>query len=287
MGARTDMGRRDGIGPDLRDKTILITGGGTGIGSATAIEAAGAGMRVMVTGRRSAPLERVVSLIRDQGGEATAHVGDVSEEGASRRMLDSMNDAFGGTDAIFANAGYGIEKPVLDADESDVRRLFEINLLSAVDLLRNGGLDMRASGRPGHLLGCSSILGKFTLPRYGLYSATKAALTHVCRSMRVELSGTGISVSSVHPVTTRTEFFEVAAETSGVGHGPALRADGTPRHAPRMFVQPPEKVARAVIRCLRRPRAEVWTTLSGRVANGVFELVPPIYDLVLHSAGKK
>jgi hypothetical protein len=53
-----------------------------------------------------------------------------------------------------------------------------------------------------------------------------------------------------------------------------------------MFIQSPEKVARAVVRCLIRPRAEVWTSLTGRVANGVFELVPPIYDMVLRSAGK-
>ena len=281
------MRKRDGIGPDLSGKRILITGGGTGIGAATAIEAARVGMQVMVTGRRSEPLDRVVTMIRDQGGEAVACVGDVASEGASQKMLTAMREAFGGTDAIFANAGYGLEKPVLETEDSDVRRIFEINLISAVDLLRHGGLEMRAAGRPAHLLGCSSILGKFTLPGYGLYSATKAALTHVCRSMRAELSGTGISVSSVHPVTTKTEFFDVALQSSGAGHGPALRADGTPKHAPRMFVQPPETVARAVIRGLRRPRAEIWTSFGGRVANGVFELVPPIYDLVLHSAGRK
>ncbi|MEE2973515.1 MAG: SDR family NAD(P)-dependent oxidoreductase [Planctomycetota bacterium] len=280
------MGRRDGIGPDLRGRSLLITGGGTGIGAATALDAARAGMRVMVTGRRSAPLAAVVDAIEAEGGEAAALVIDVTDEGASASMLDAMDATFGGADAIFANAGYGIEKPVLDADASDVRRIFDVNLIAAVDLLRAGGVRMRDAGRPGHLLGCSSILGKFTLPRYGIYSATKAALTHVCRSMRTELSGSGIAVSSIHPVTTRTEFFDVALQSSGEGHGPALRADGTPRHAPRMFVQPPERVSRAVVRCLRRPRAEVWTTLGGRLANGVFELVPPIYDLVLRSAGK-
>lgn len=287
MRVGADMRKRDGIGPDLSGKTMLVTGGGTGIGAATAVEAAGVGMRVMVTGRRAEPLARVVKMIRDQGGDAVEYVGDVAAEGASRNMLDAMKDAFGGTDAIFANAGYGIEKPVLETDDVDVRRIFEVNLISAVDLLRIGGLEMQAAGRPGHLIGCSSILGKFTLPGYGLYSATKAALTHVCRAMRAELSGTGISVSSVHPVTTKTEFFDVALLSSGAGHGPALRADGTPKHAPRMFVQPPERVATAVIRGLRRPRAEIWTSFAGRVANGVFELVPPIYDLVLHSAGKK
>ena len=277
---------KDGIGPDLRDRTLLVTGGGTGIGAATAEAAAAAGMRVMVTGRRPEPLGAVVDRIRAAGGRAESFVGDVSEEGASEAMLEAMRATWDGADAIFANAGYGLEKPLLETDEDDVRRVYEVNVFAALDLLRAGGRMMLEEGRPGHLVGCSSILGKFTLPRYGLYSSTKAALTHLCRSMRAELKGSGIAVSSVHPVTTRTEFFDVADRASGEGHGPARREDGTPLHAPRMFIQPPERVARAVVKCLRRPRAEVWTTAAGRFANGFFEFLPPIYDLVLRSAGK-
>jgi NAD(P)-dependent dehydrogenase (short-subunit alcohol dehydrogenase family) len=282
------MARRpDGIGPDLTGRRLLVTGGGTGIGAATARLAAEAGMKVMVTGRRSEPLERVVASIREAGGAAEFFVGDVAGDGASAAMLSAMHDAFGGVDAVFANAGYGVEVAGIELPMSDLRRIFEVNLFSAVDLLQAAGRAMRDAGSPGHLLGCSSILGKFTLPEYGGYSATKAALTHVCRAMRTELRGSGIAVSTVHPVTTRTEFFEVAAREGGGNGGGAhpdrLRPDGTPKHAPKAFIQPPEKVARAVVRCLRRPRAEVWTTISGRLATGVFELVPPIYEFVLRS----
>ncbi|MBC03849.1 MAG: hypothetical protein CMJ34_11200 [Phycisphaerae bacterium] len=277
---------RDGIGGDLRGRRLLITGGGTGIGAATAVRAASRGMKVMVTGRRPEPLEAVVERIRSDGGEAAHHVGDVAGEGASEAILGAVRSLWGGVDAVFANAGFGIEKPVLESDDEDLRRIYEVNVFAAVDLLRCSGRMMLEEGVRGHLLGCSSILGKFTLPRYGLYSSTKAALTHVCRSMRAELVGTGIAVSTVHPVTTRTEFFDVASRRSGAGHGPALREDGTPLHAPRIFIQPPERVADAVVRCLRRPRAEVWTSVTGRLANGVFELFPPIYDHVLRSAGK-
>ena len=277
---------KDGIGPDLRGRTLLVTGGGTGIGAATAEAAAAAGMRVMVTGRRPEPLGAVVDRIRAAGGRAESFVGDVSEEGASEAMLEAMRTTWDGTDAIFANAGYGLEKPLLETNEDDVRRVYEVNVFAALDLLRAGGRMMLEEGRPGHLVGCSSILGKFTLPEYGAYSATKAALTHVCRAMRTELRGTGIAVSTVHPVTTRTEFFEVAAREGGKDEGPdagRLRPDGTPKHAPKAFIQTPETVARATVRCLRRPRAEVWTTIPGRIASGVFELVPPIYELMLRS----
>ena len=217
---------RDGIGRNLVGKRFLITGGGTGIGAATAVLAASMGMKVMVTGRRAEPLEKVVEDIRSGGGEAAHHVGDVAGEGASEAALQAVRSAWGGVDAVFANAGYGIEKPVLESTDEDLRRIFEVNVFAAVDLLRCSGRAMLEAGSPGHLLGCSSILGKFTLPRYGLYSSTKAALTHVCRSMREELAGSGIAVSSVHPVTTRTEFFDVALRNSGHGHGPALRRHG-------------------------------------------------------------
>ena len=280
--------RRDGIGPDLAGKRLLVTGGGTGIGAATARLAAAEGMRVLVTGRRAEPLDRVVASIREAGGAAASFVGDVAAEGAGEAMLAAMHDAFGGVDAVFANAGYGIETPGMELAMPDLRRIFEVNLFAAVDLMRSAGRVMGDAGGAGHLLGCSSILGKFTLPEYGAYSATKAALTHVCRAMRTELRGSGIAVSTVHPVTTRTEFFEVAARASAGDKGGAadparLRPDGTPRHAPRAFIQSPERVGRAVVRCLRRPRAEVWTTVSGRLAAGVFELVPPIYELMLRS----
>jgi len=281
--------RRDGIGPALTGRRLLVTGGGTGIGAATARVAAAAGMKVMVTGRRAEPLDRVVASIREAGGEAESFVGDVAGEGASEAMLAAMQDTFGGVDAVFANAGYGVEVAGIDLPMADLRRIFEVNLFAAVDLLQAAGRAMRDAGSPGHLLGCSSILGKFTLPEYGAYSATKAALTHVCRAMRTELRGTGIAVSTVHPVTTRTEFFEVAARAargSGAADGGRLRDDGTPKHAPQAFIQPPETVAKAVIRCLRRPRAEVWTTIPGRLATGVFELVPPIYELMLRSQAR-
>ena len=68
---------------------------------------------------------------------------------------------------------------MLEASPTEIRRIFDVNLVAAVDLMRATGLRLRAEGRPGHLFGCASILGKFTLPDYGLYSATKGG-PHPC-----------------------------------------------------------------------------------------------------------
>jgi NAD(P)-dependent dehydrogenase (short-subunit alcohol dehydrogenase family) len=268
---------KPGLGKDLTDKVILITGGGTGIGRATAIECAKAGMSVLVTGRRVAPLELVASQIHALGGGCETMSIDVADDGASQAMLDETERVFGRFDAVFANAGYGFEMPVVATSEEQIERLFDVNLLASVLLLREAAVRLMSRKQPGHLLACSSCLGKFTMPRFGLYSATKAGQNMVCRAMRVECRPYGIEVSSVHPIGTVTEFVEVAQEISGEHAG--LLQHQPPK--PGMFMQTPERVGRAVVKGLRRPRAEIWTSTSTRLFGGMVELVPPFYDLTL------
>src|SRR5690606_27161512 len=103
-----------------------------------------------------------------------------------------------------------------------------------------------------HMLVCSSSAAEFAPPLYAVYAATKAAQDMVCGAMRAELRGEELTVSSVHPVGTRTGFFD-AAQRSG-----SQAADPVLLNTPEMFMQSPETVAKAVVRCLRRPKPEVW-----------------------------
>ena len=89
----------------------------------------------------------------------------------------------------------------------------------------------------------------------------------------MELRPYGIEVSSVHPITTRTEFFTEAARASG-----GSAADIGPDRLPRWLVQTPERVAEAVVACLRRPRPEVWTSTMVRVLAGVVTVFPSLLD---------
>jgi len=254
---------------------LIVTGATSGIGRATAIEAAKAGMDVVVCGRRAERLVEVCASIAAHGRRGHAVVGDVTEEGFGARLLNEAERAFGRFDVVFANAGYGAERRVLDYSQADLRRMFDVNFFAATDLVMQAARRLRAHGRPGHLLMCSSCVAKFTLPGYGPYSATKAAQALVCRAMRYELRADGIEVSSVHPVTTVTEFFEVAGRASASGR-PAIA-----EHAPRFVIQPPERVARAVIACIRRPRSEVWTSFPTRLAAGLFTVFPRVADFFL------
>ena len=94
---------------DLHGKVIVITGASSGIGAATALACAKAGMNVVLNARRADKLDAVADLARQAGAEAVTVVGDVTEPGISGRMLEAAYDRFDRFDAVFANAGYGFD----------------------------------------------------------------------------------------------------------------------------------------------------------------------------------
>lgn len=256
---------------DLLDRVIVITGASSGIGAATALHCARAGMHVVLTARRRDRLDALAAQIRALGREAEVLAGDAAEPDLAERLLDAAERRFRRFDAVFANAGYGIRRAAHETTMAELRAIFEVNFFAACDLLRLAARRLLAAQRPGHLLMCSSCVAKFTLPECSAYSATKAAQNHICRAMRMELRPHGIEVSSVHPVRTATEFFEAAAEHSGLPRPGAVRGFGT---------QSPDVVAKAVVRCLRRPTPEVWTSFATRLGASVMTLFPRLMDVV-------
>jgi short-subunit dehydrogenase len=232
------------------------------------------GMKVVLAARRLERLQAVADSLRAKGAEVHAVAIDVAAPGASAQLLDAAERAFGRFDMVFANAGYGMERAHHETSEADLREIFEVNFFASTDLITQAARRLIAAKRPGHLLMCSSCLAKFTIPYYGAYAATTAAQAMMCRAMRFELEPHGIEVSSVHPVTTMTEFFEQSAARSGLG----TNGSAVPDHAPKFFVQPPERVARAIVACLKRPRSEVWTSLLVRLSAGIITAFPRVFD---------
>jgi NAD(P)-dependent dehydrogenase (short-subunit alcohol dehydrogenase family) len=261
---------------DLTGRVLVITGASSGIGAATALACARAGMDIVLSGRRADRLAEVAGRAQACNRRAEIVVGDVTAPGLNARLLDVAQERFGRFDVVFANAGYGFTKPTLDLELDELRRIFEVNFFAAYELVWQAARRLLAQRQPGHLLMCSSAVAKFTLRGFGAYSATKAAQNHFCRAMRMELRPHGIEVASVHPITTATEFFEQAARYMGRTPEPR-RPLGPPAG---WFVQRPEKVAHAVVRCLRRPRPEVWTSGTVRLAAGLMTIFPRMMDAV-------
>lgn len=269
---------------DLRGKPIVITGASSGIGAAAAIACATAGMPVMLAARREDRLHAVADRVRKLGVEADLFALDVDDEPRSRELIDRAWKRFGRVYAVFANAGYGEEAPLTHAmPDRAVRASIETNFFGSLNVIRPAIERLLAEswspGSPprGHMLMCSSCLAKLGTPCYAAYSASKAMQDHFCRAMRIELWDKGVRVSSVHPIGTRTEFFDKVADRGG-----KLTVK-----TPDRFMQPPERVADAIVRCLRRPRGEVWTSQPVRVGLALSGLAPGLTDRLLLRAYRK
>jgi short-subunit dehydrogenase len=256
---------------NLAGKPIAITGASSGIGRATALACARAGMPVALAARRADRLESLVAEITRAGGRAIAVPTDVARETDCRALIDRTVESFGSIYAVFANAGYALEKPVVECSEQELRDIFEANFWGTLHTVRPA-LDRMLAARTGHILICSSCLAKIGMPIHAAYSATKAAQDHFARAMRIELRGTGVHVSSVHPIGTRTELFDKSEERSGGRRAP---------RAPAIMMQPPERVASAIVRCLHRPKGEVWTSLPARLTFAMGVAFPTLADFVL------
>ncbi|MBK7404351.1 MAG: SDR family NAD(P)-dependent oxidoreductase [Phycisphaerales bacterium] len=256
----------------LAGRPIVITGAGTGIGRATAVACAAAGMPVALAGRREAPLREVESAIAGAGGRAIVVPTDVADEAQCRVLVERTAQAFGSVYAAFANAGYGLRGCVHELSDRAIRDLIETNFWGSLYLLRPALAHMLDRGE-GHLLMCSSCLSKIGTPFTAPYSASKAMQDHFGRAMRHELAPTGVHVSTIHPIGTRTEFIAAANRASG-GSGSSLPP-------PRAFTQSPERVARAVVACLRKPHGEVWTSHTIRLAFAAATAFPGLTDWAL------
>lgn len=256
----------------LAGKPIAITGASSGIGLATAFACARAGMPVVLGARREDRLKDAVDRITREGGRAVAVRCDVTDPADNERLIDEGERAFGPLHAVFANAGYGIERTVLETSDEDLRAIFECNVYGTLRTIRPALARMLPRGS-GHVLICSSAGSKIGIPVLSAYTATKAAQDHLGRALRIELLGTGIHVSTIHPIGTHTEFSQVLVEK---GQGRA-RVSETPRHRK----QDVGVVADAIVACLRRPRGEVWTHTPTRVLLGLATIFPGLGDRVL------
>lgn len=251
---------------------LAISGASSGIGRATALAAAKAGMHVAIAARRIDRLETLAAEIRASGVKAHAMACDVTDVAACERFLVTTIETLGDLYGLFANAGYGVEAPVAQTTDYDDRKIFETNFFGSMNLVRPA-LAYMLDNKRGHIMFCSSCLAKIGTPMFASYSASKAAQDHYARAMRIELARENIYVSSVHPVGTNTEFFDKVSENSKDAKL-ALRT-------PSFFMQRPERVAGAVIKCLKKPRGEVWTSWTTRTALGLGVIFPSITDKVV------
>ena len=242
----------------LKNRVIVITGASSGIGAATAVACAQAGMHLVLAARREEKLRQLADRLNAAGARAVPVVCDVRRDADVHALIERTVDAFGRLDVMFANAGYGLFAKVIDTTDQQMRDIFETNFFGTVRCIQAAVPLIRRTSDQGHILICSSAASEISVPMYGFYAATKAAQDSIGGALRAELAGRQIAVSTIHPIGTHSEFFNVVEqESANAGHG---------LNTPTALMHSTDRVAKAVLRCLRRPRPEVWPSATIRLA---------------------
>ncbi len=182
--------------------TWLITGCSTGLGRALAQAVLSHGHNAVVTARNVNTVQDIADAFPDT---ALALPLDVTDNAQIALVAKEAKRRFGGIDVLVNNAGYGYRAAVEEADDADIRQLFDTNVFGAVDMIKAVLPGMR-SKRSGSILNISSIGARITPAGSGYYSATKAALEGISGSLRKELQPLGINVTVIEPGAFRTDF---------------------------------------------------------------------------------
>jgi short-subunit dehydrogenase len=249
-------------------KTVIITGASSGIGAATARIFAAAGARVVLAARDESRLQVVA---RDLAGQPLIVPTDVANHADIERLVATTAAECGGIDLVISNAGIGLAAPVAALNRNDFERALAVDLFGPLALTQMALPYLCQRGR-GQLIFISSVVGLRALPYLGGYAAAKAALDRLTESLRVELRGSGVTVTLVRPGTTRTGFAD-----NRLG-------SGRERRRVNARAATPEQVAQAILRAaIREPRVQ-YVSLADRLRIGFSLIAPKMTDWMLGRA---
>jgi NAD(P)-dependent dehydrogenase (short-subunit alcohol dehydrogenase family) len=197
----------------LKDRVVIVTGGASGIGRATAARLAAAGARVAVV---DVDGEAASAAAAELGSDVLALAGDVSSETDVQGYFAAAAEHFGRVDALHNNAGIeGPLAPLADFETAAFERLVRVNYYGIFFNLREMLRTARAAGTPATIVNTSSGTGLHGVPQLGAYGSTKAAIIGLTRAAAIENAAGGIRVNAVAPGPVDTPLFDRFGEGFG------------------------------------------------------------------------
>jgi NAD(P)-dependent dehydrogenase (short-subunit alcohol dehydrogenase family) len=222
-------------------KVALVTGGGSGIGRATALAFAREGAQVVIGNRNVQRGEETVAMIRDAGGTASFRRTDVVVAADVKALVDHAVTTYGRLDIAFNNAGIeGDPRPLAEQTEANFDAVMDINVKGVWLSMKYEIPRMLAQGG-GAIVNCSSVAGVIGFPGIGIYAASKHAVIGLTKVAALEYSAQGIRINAVNPAVIDTEMVDRLAD------GMNMKKDDLTTFHPIGRIGRVEEVAEAVL----------------------------------------
>ena len=254
-----------------------ITGAGSGIGKALALEFVSRGSVVAVSGRRADYLEEVAREIESKGGKALAVPCDVTEEAEVERAVARIAGELGRLDVAIANAGFALAGSIRTLTAEDWRRQFDTNVVGAALTAKYAVPELEKT--KGRIAMVASVAAFTPSPKMGAYSASKAALRSLGQTLDIELHGTGVSVTVIHPGFVESEI----AQVDNQGRFDAARVDKRPKN----LMWPAERAARVCADAIHARKHEFVFTGHGKLGAFLGQHTPGVLRFAMTRGGAK
>jgi short-subunit dehydrogenase len=254
----------------IKGKNVLLTGGSRGLGPIIAGALAHEGANVALAARSQEDLDKVSKELSQYSVRIVSIPADITDEASLQNLFDCAKDELGPIDILVNNAGIEWVCHYTSLSLEDIKRIIRTNLIGPMMLTRIALPDMIEQGS-GHIVTMSSLGGKKGSPYSATYAATKAGLIEWTSGLRAELKGTGVSASVICPgFVSKVGMFAVYQKRA-----PLITGETTP-----------EKVAKAVIRAIRRDIQELIVNPGPMVLMKLLDAVhPAIMNFILRHFG--
>lgn len=255
----------------FKENVVVITGASTGIGRELAYQLADQGAWLALAARNMAQLQEVAAECRRRGGKAIAVATDVAQQSQCEALIKATIAEYGRIDTLVNNAGismWAMFEEVKDLSLFD--KIMQVNYMGSVYCTHYALPHLKAS--QGRLVGVSSLTGKTGVPTRSGYAASKHAMAGFFDTLRVELMGTGVTVTMIYPGFVATEVRERAFGPDGKPYG----TGNSPAREEKMMRV--EDCASIMVKAMEKRKREVVMTAKGKLGMWLKLIVPSIVD---------
>lgn len=266
----------------FKHKVAAITGAGSGIGRALALELASLGASVAISDIDGERVEETAEMAHALGADVMSSVVDVGDKDAVFAWADEVAKRFGHVNLIFNNAGVALSATIDEITYEDFKWVLDINFWGVVHGTKAFLPHLKASGE-GHIVNISSVFGLIAVPGLSAYNTSKFAVRGFTETLRQELDieNAGVSCSCVHPGGIKTNIARDAEMRDSMKKIVGDDLEASSKEFEKLFSTTPEQAAKAILAGVKRNKRRILVGRDAAAIDGGQRIMPSLYQYLV------